>query len=202
MIYTQTRYFIFAMSYQKAHRFYDCNNNNRYCIIEVLVQFCESDDKCGSNHIKIVREIAGKELQIAKGLTNGNTGLFNSDNQNSGDWNSGIFNKTNGCNGVFCNKEPTICIFNIPTDWTLREFINSKYYKAIISSDFSLTEWKQNAEPNENGVNGKLIVNTYEEACRRWWDGMTLENREIIKSIPNFDIDVFCDITGIDKDKV
>ena len=190
------------MSYQKAHRFYDCNNNNRYCIIEVLVQFCESDDKCGSNHIKIVREIAGKELQIAKGLTNGNTGLFNSDNQNSGDWNSGIFNKTNGCNGVFCNKEPTICIFNIPTDWTLREFINSKYYKAIISSDFSLTEWKQNAEPNENGVNGKLIVNTYEEACRRWWDGMTLENREIIKSIPNFDIDVFCDITGIDKDKV
>lgn len=229
--------FHFCDGLSKAHMFYNCNKNNRYCIIEVLGQFCESDDKCGSNHIRIVREIVGEELQLAKGLTSGNTGLFNSGtqnsgdlnsgnqnsgyqnsgnqnsgtlnsgnrnsgNRNSGDWNSGIFNKTNGCNGVFCNKEPTICIFNIPTDWTLRKFINSKYYNAIRTSDFPLTEWEQNAKPDENGVGGKLIVNTYEEACRRWWDGMTAENKEIIKSIPNFDIDVFSDITGIDKDKI
>ena len=60
----------------------------------------------------------------------------------------------------------------------------------------------QSENTPENGVDGKLKVNTYEEACRRWWDGMTPKHKEIIKDIPNFDIDVFCDITGIDKDKV
>ena len=230
--------FHFCDGLLKVHEYYDCaNEENRYCIIEVLGQFCESDDKCGSDHIKIIREITGEELQIAKGLTNGNTGLFNSGDRNSGDrnsgdrnsgdrnsgyrnsgdrnsgdmnsgdrnsgdMNSGIFNKTNNSNGVFCNKEPKICIFNIQTDWTLKEFKNSKYYTAICSSDFPLTEWESAKETPENGVGGKLNVNTYAEACRRWWDGMSKENKKIIKSIPNFDIDVFCDITGIDRKKV
>ena len=193
----------------------------------MLGQFCETSDKCGSNHIRIVREIVGDELDIAKGLTNGNSGLFNSGDYNSGyrnsgyrnsgnynsgyrnsgdynsgDYNSGIFNKTNNSNGLFCNKEPKICIFNIQTDWTLSEFRMSKYYDAICSSDFPLTEWEAFEETPENGIDGKLKVNTYEEACRRWWDGMSEKNKKIIKEIPNFDIDVFCDITGIDRDKV
>ena len=200
--------FHFCDGLSKVHQFYSCSNeNNRFCIVEVLGQFCETDDKCGSDHIRIVREIIGEELQIAKGLTNGNTGLFNSGYRNSGDLNSGylnsgIFNKTNGSNGVFCNVEPKICIFNIQTDWTLREFYNSKYFEAICSSDFPLTEWVNDENPSENGVDGKLKVNTYEEACRRWWKGMSQNNKETIKHIPNFNIDVFCDITGIDRNEV
>lgn len=196
--------FHFCDGLSKVHGYYSCREEeqNRFCVIEVLGQFCESDDKCGSNHIRIVREIVGEELQIAKGLTNGNTGLFNSGDLNSGDLNSGIFNKTNGSNGVFCNKEPKICIFNIQTDWTLKEFINSKYYDAIMSSDFPLTEWQHNPDAAENGVDGKLIVNTYKDACHRWWNGMTQYNKDIIKSMPNFNIDIFCDITGIKKKDV
>lgn len=235
--------FHFCDGLSKVHDYYSCHiESNRYCIIEVLGQFCESEDKCGSNHIKIIREITGEELQIAKGLTNGNSGLFNSGNMNSGDRNSGnrnsgdrnsgdmnsgdrnsgyrnsgnrnsgyrnsgyrnsgIFNKTNNSNGVFCNVEPKICIFNIQTDWTLKEFRLSKYYNAICSSDFPLTEWVNDENPKENGVDGKLQVNTYEEACRRWWKGMTEENKKIIKEIPNFNVDVFCDITGIDRSEV
>ena len=285
--------FHFCDGLSKVHQFYSCSDeNNRFCIVEVLGQFCETDDKCGSDHIRIVREIIGEELQIAKGLTNGNTGLFNSGDLNSGyrnsgdlnsgdlnsgdrnsgylnsgdrnsgyrnsgylnsgdrnsgdlnsgyrnsgyrnsgylnsgnrnsgnrnsgnrnsgylnsgylnsgNRNSGVFNKTNGSNGVFCNIEPKICIFNIQTDWTLREFYNSKYFEAIYSSDFPLTEWVSDENPSENGVDGKLKVNTYEEACRRWWKGMSQKNKEIIKQIPNFNIDVFCDITGIDRNEV
>ena len=245
--------FHFCDGLAKVHNYYSCNDEtNRYCIIEVLGELVESDDKCGSNHIKIVRELTPEELQIAKGLTNGNTGLFNSGDRNSGyrnsgdlnsgdrnsgdrnsgyrnsgdrnsgyrnsgdlnsgyrnsgdlnsgDRNSGVFNKTNGSNGVFCNQETKICIFNIQTDWTLREFLNSKYYDAICSSDFPLTEWQSFETTPENGVDGKLIVNSYEDACKRWWEGMSKRNRKIIKSIPHFDIDVFCDITGIDKKDV
>ena len=231
--------FHFCDSLSKVHQHYSCSDskNNRFCIIEVLGQLIDDGEKCGSNHIKVIREIAEEELMIAKGLTGGNTGLFNSGDRNSGDRNSGdrnsgymnsgymnsgdrnsgdmnsgyrnsgdrnsgVFNKTNGSNGVFCNKETTICIFNIQTDWTLREFYTSKFYDAIRSSPFSLTEWQSDESSTENGVDGKLIVNTYEEACRRWWDGMSEENKNIVKSIPNFDIDVFCDITGIEKSNV
>ena len=215
--------FHFCDGLAKVHNHYSCyDETNRYCIIEVLGKLVDDGNKCGSNHIRIVREITGEELRIAKGLTNGNSGLFNSGdrnsgnrnsgyrnsgyqnsgNRNSGDQNSGIFNKTNNSNGVFCNIEPKICIFNIQTDWTLKEFYRSKYWDAICSSDFPLTEWKNKEEIPENGVDGELIVNTYEEACRRWWKGMSQDNREIIKSIPNFNIDVFCDITGIDPQNV
>ena len=222
------RVFHFCDSLVKVHDFYNCTDeSNRYCIVEVLGQLCDDGTKCGSDHIRIVRELTGEELAIAKGLTGGNTGLFNSGDlnsgyrnsgyrnsgylnsgdlnsgdRNSGYRNSGVFNKTNGSNGVFCNIEPKICIFNIQTDWTLSEFYNSKYYDAIMSSDFPLTKWKRDDNPAENGVDGKLIVNTYEDACRCWWDGMTKANKKIIKSIPNFNIEVFCDITGIDKNKV
>ena len=250
--------FHFCDGLSKVHKYYPCDDeSNRFCIIEVLGQLCENGDKCGSNHIKIVREITGEELQIAKGLTNGNTGLFNSGDMNSGDMNSGymnsgnrnsgnmnsgnrnsgnmnsgdrnsgnmnsgdmnsgdrnsgnmnsgnmnsgVFNKTNNSNGVFCNQEPKICIFNIQTDWTLREFYQSRYWGAICSSDFPLTEWESSKETPENGADVRLKVNTYEEACRRWWNGMSKANRNIIKEMPNFDIDVFCDITGIDKKDV
>lgn len=261
--------FHFCDSLNKVHELYSCyeNENNRFCIIEVLGKFIEDDNKCGSDKIKIIREITGDELKIAKGLTCGNTGLFNSGyrnsgNRNSGDQNSGylnsgdrnignlnsgnrnsgsqnsgsqnsgnqnsgnrnsgdqnigyrnsgyrnsgnlnsgIFNKTNNSNGVFCNVEPKICIFNIQTDWTLSEFYQSEFWKAICSSSFDLTEWVIDKEPKENGVDGKLVVHTYEDTCRKWWANMAKENREIIKSIPNFNIDVFCEITGIRKKEV
>lgn len=195
--------FHFCDGLAKVHNYYSCyDETNRYCIIEVLGELVEGDDKCGSNHIKIVREMTPEELQIAKGLTNGNTGLFNSGDRNSGYLNSGVFNKTNGSNGVFCNQEAKICIFNVQTDWTLKEFLNSKYYDAICSSDFPLTEWQSFKTTPENGVDGKLIVNSYETACQRWWDGMSKENKKIVKSIPHFDIDVFCDITGINRKDV
>ena len=290
--------FHFCDGLSKVHNYYSCSDeNNRFCIIEVLGQFCEDGNKCGSNHIKIIREIVGNELKIEKGLISGNTGLFNSGDYNSGnrnrgdynsgycntghhnsgdynsgyynsgnhnsgdrnsgyynngnynsgdynsgdynsgncnrgdynsgyrnsgnhnsgyynngnhnsgdrnsgycnngdynsgDHNSGVFNKTNRSNGVFCNKEPKICIFNIQTDWTLEEFYASKYWDAIVSSEFPLTEWEGNF----------LNTNTYEAACRRWWNGMSEANKAIIKDIPNFDIDIFCDITGIDKKDV
>ena len=230
--------FHFCDSLSKVDSFYSCtDNDNRYCIIEVLGQLCDDGTKCGSDHIRIIRELTGEELAIAKGLTGGNSGLFNSGDRNSGDrnsgdlnsgdrnsgdlnsgdrnsgyrnsgyrnsgdLNSGVFNKTNGSNGVFCNKEAKICIFNVQTDWTLKEFLNSQYYAAICSSDFPLTEWELNEETPEHGVDGKLIVNSYETACKRWWSEMDEGNKDIIKSIPHFDIDVFCDITGIDKKDV
>lgn len=87
---------------------------------------------------------------------------------------------------------------------TMREFLDSRYYRAIISSDFKLTEWipytEEEMEKDESKklVGGYLKTYTYKEACKNWWEGMSNKNKAIICSMPNFDADVFKEITGIE----
>ena len=135
-----------------------------------------------------------------------NSGYRNSGNFNSGNRNSGYWNKCNGSNGVFCTIEPTIKIFDKDTNMTLEEFLNSKYNKALCSVDLKLTEWvyyteeEMKEDDDKKATKGYLKNYTYKEACANWWGELTEENREIIKSIPNFDADKFYEITGINID--
>ena len=198
--------FHYCDSLQKVHEHYSCNDEtNRFCEIEVLGEEVTDGQKCGSDHIRIVREITGEELRQLKGLINGNTGLFNSGNRNSGDRNSGVFNSCNFSNGVFCNKEDMdIRIFNMPSGMSMRDFYRSKYWDAMCSVNFPLTEWAEYTEEEKQAdekkalIGGYLKKNTYQYACARWWEDMSEENREIIMSLPNFDKEVFKDITGIE----
>ena len=200
----------FCDSLQKVHKFYSVGTVrcNRFCEIEVLGDLVISDDKCGSNHIRIVREIGGEELAALKGLINGNTGLFNSGNRNSGygnsgNRNSGDFNACNGSNGVFCTEEPKIRIFNQPSDMTLAEFRKSKYYTAICSAAFQLTEYieytdaEKQADEKKALIGGYLRKRGYKEACAIWWANMSEKNKQTIMSMPNFDAAIFEEITGI-----
>ena len=84
---------------EQVHAHYSCNpvHQNRFCEIEVLGAEVTDGEKCGSNKIKLVREIVGDELKALIGQINGNTGLFNSGNWNSGHRNSGDGNSGN-CN--------------------------------------------------------------------------------------------------------
>ena len=208
---------------KQVHTHYSCNpaQQNRFCEIEVLGAEVTDGEKCGSNKIKLVREIVGDELKTLIGQINGNTGLFNSGNWNSGsynsgkwnsgdqnsgnwnsgdwnsgnwnsgDWNSGNWNSCNYSNGVFCNQEDKdIRIFNKPSGMSLREFRKSKYYAALCSQPLELTYWDKKEQ--------KLKNRSYKEACALWWEAMSDESKQIITEIPNFDPEIFFDITGID----
>ena len=93
--------FHYCDSLQKVHDSYDCAKGikNRYFEIEVLGEEVTDGAKCGSDHIRIAREILGEELEILKGHINGNTGLFNSGYDNSGNDNSGNRNSGNNNSG-------------------------------------------------------------------------------------------------------
>ena len=129
---------------------------------------------------------------------NFNTGYANSGNDNSGDW-----NKCNGSGGVFCTEEQTIRIFDKDTNMTLSEFRRSKYNRALRSVKLELTKWIEYTEEEKKEDDKKRLIGgylkeySYKEACANWWIELTEENREIIKSIPNFDADKFYEITGI-----
>ena len=223
--------FHYCKTLAQVHDFYNCNDdNNRYFEIEVLGEEITDGTKCGSDHIKIVREIVEDELDRLKGLDGTNTGLFNSGDCNSGNHNSGnrnsgnrnsgygnsgygnsgnrnsgIANKCDYSNGVFCNeRDNNIRIFNKPSGMSMDEFYKSKYWNAICSAPFELTEWteytqaEKAADPKKELIGGYLKTYTMEEAWANWWEKLSEENKEIIKDIPNFDTEIFKDITGIE----
>lgn len=84
--------FHYCKDIKYVHNYYKCNKNNRFFEIEVLGKEVGNGKKYGSNHIKILREIKGEELDVLLGRTNGNTGIFNTGDYNSGHYNSGCFN--------------------------------------------------------------------------------------------------------------
>lgn len=225
--------FHYCETIQNVHSYYNCAGDNRFCEVEVLGAEITDGTKCGSNKIKIIREITGDELDTLCGRINGNTGLFNTGYRNTGDWNTGHSN-TGNCNtgqsntgnwntgdrntgdrntgifntcdfscGVFCTESPKINIFNVKSEWTMREFMETKYYNAIYSAPFILTEWvgytddeKQN-DPQKNAIGGYLKQYTFHDACKKWWGKLSPDARKTIMEIPNFDPDIFFEITGI-----
>ena len=253
--------FHFCDSLKKVHTHYSVipEEDNRFCEIEVLGALVSDDTKCGSNRIRIVREILGDELNIMRGLTNGNAGIFNSGDWNSGDWNSGDcnsgyinsgnrnsgnwnsgnrnsgdwnsgnrnsgdwnsgrgnsgsrnsgnwnsgdWNSGNYNSGFFCTNSPKLRLFNKETDFTMEEFMKTEWYAVLTSGKFNLTKWRaytdeeKAQDERKRLIGGELITIPYKEACANWWASLSEKDKAIIKTIPNFDANIFAEITGID----
>ncbi|MDI7798168.1 hypothetical protein QMM08_12210 [Clostridioides difficile] len=132
---------------------------------------------------------------------NGNTGNYNIGNCNSGDWNIGDYNS-----GVFCTDVPKIRMFNKETDLTYEDWMNSKARHILIKNS-NLMEWvyaknmseeEKKNNPKYETVGGYLKVFTFEEMCKNMWNSLTDEEKKVIMEIPNFDADIFKEITGIE----
>lgn len=278
--------FHYCDSLRKVHDYYsvESKDHNRFCEVKVLGREVTDGDKCGSNKIKVIREIVGEELDILKGLTDENTGLFNSGNYNSGNYNSGNCNSgdcnsggrnsgnynsgdcnsgdrnSGNCNsgnynsgnynsghsnsghcnsgnynsgnynsgnhnsgdynsgygnsgdfnscdyssGVFCTQDPKVKIFDIETDMTMKEVMQTDWYRMLFRNPLILTEWieytdeEKKADKDKDLIGGYLKTYTYKEACKNWWNKYTDKEKAVIMSMPNFDKDKFKQITGIE----
>ena len=138
-----------------------------------------------------------------------NSGNWNSGNRNSGDWNSGDWNKTSFSNGCFNTVSPKIYMFNKPTDWTLEHWLNCRARYLLNQIDDcpleyvwfdSMTDEEKAAHPEAEITGGYLKERTTADNARKWWAGLSADDRNIIFSLPNFDAAIFKEITGIDVD--
>jgi len=131
----------------------------------------------------------------------GNSGDRNSGNWNSGNWNSGYGNSGDRNSGLFCTIEPSVVCFNKPTNkkfleidhpslasYQLTEFVESK----------DMTQAEKEKFPNHGNVGGCLRTYTYKEMWARGWARDSEENKAKFLALPNFDADIFFEITGID----
>jgi hypothetical protein len=138
-----------------------------------------------------------------------NTGYSNIGDRNTGNRNTGMFNSCNYGNGLFNSQSPKISMFNKPTKLTYEEFEqkHSEAYNLLRYSSFYLTEWVYSSDmtdeekkqhPQYETTYGYLKVNDYKETCQKMWDKFSDKQKKAIKKLPNFDKNIFKDITGIE----
>ena len=132
---------------------------------------------------------------------NCNTGDCNTGDCNTGDWNLSSFNT-----GCFMTEEQKIMLFDKPTDWTYRDWINSDARYALTNipknvvewvSSYDMTDEEKEKYPTYETTGGYLKVLDESESAQIWWDGLTDGSKDIIKSLPNFDAEIFRKCTGI-----
>ena len=179
-------------------------------LFEVIAgDYVKSGDKYGTNSLTILREIEGDEKQelINSGNWNSgdcNSGKRNSGYRNSGDWNSGDWNSGDGNSGFFNTNEPFVRMFNKDT--------KLKKYEIDIPlfCYFDLTVWvshdtateKEKKDHNEEikTCGGFLKTLDYKEAWRLAWNKASKEEHLEMLKLPNWDNEVFKEISGIDAE--
>ena len=125
-----------------------------------------------------------------------NTGV-----ENSGDRNSGYGNSTNRESGIFNSEEPTIRMFNKPTDKKWDEINHphfNEFYLTKWISESEMTDEEKKADPEFYVRKGYLKKFEYKEAWSNFWRDTDEKNKQKFLDLPNFDADIFKDITGID----
>jgi len=140
---------------------------------------------------------------------NRNSGDCNSGDCNSGDWNSGDWNKCSFSNGCFNTVSPKIYLFNKPSEWTYQDWLNSeaRYLLNQIPGDVleyiylsDMTDEEKAAHPEAETTGGYLKILDNSECAVIWWRGLSDRQKAVITAIPNFDKEIFKQITGIDVD--
>ena len=147
---------------------------------------------------------------------NRNSGDWNSGDWNSGDWNSGDcnsgnrnsgdWNKTCFSNGCFNTELPKIFLFNKPSDWTYQDWLNSDARYILMDCPSNVLSWiweddmtdEEKEQHPEYSVTGGFLKHIEKETGRQmWWDGLSDRKKDIVMQLPNFDKDIFKEITGI-----
>ena len=203
------RGFHFCTKASDCFRYYSFDPDNKVAEVEALGDIDTQDDgsKCCTNKIHIIREITWQEVLDLVNLGKGCTGLCNSGDWNSGNRNSGDWNKTCFSNGCFNTESPKIFLFNKPSDWTYQDWLNSDARYILMDCPSNVLSWiweddmtdEEKEQHPEYSVTGGFLKHIEKETGRQmWWDGLSDRKKTIVMNLPNFDKDIFKEITGID----
>ena len=203
--------FHFCTKATDCFSYYGFDSENKVAEIIALgeVDYESSDTKCCTNKIKIVRELPWDEVlrivNMGKDCTGfRNTGDYNTGNCNTGDWNKSSFNT-----GCFMTEEQKIPMFDKPSDWTYRDWLDSDARYLLNQIPKNVVEWvhsedmtdKEKAEhPTHETANGYLKVLDESDCGQLWWGSLSDCQKNTIKALPNFEPEIFEKCTGIKID--
>ena len=100
--------------------------------------------------------------------------------------------------------------FNKPSEWSYRDWLNceARYLLNQIPKDVvewvdssDMTDEEKSEHPTHETTDGYLKVLDESECGQIWWGSLSDDQKSIIKSIPNFDAEIFFQCTGIKIDE-
>ena len=221
------RGFHFCDKLVNCFNYYNFDSTNKVAIVEILGDVDTFEDKSCTNKIHILKELTWYEvLEMVntgnrntgnRNTGNRNTGNSNTGNSNTGDYNTGDYNtgdcntgdyNTGDCNtGCFNTLNSNMTFFNQLSNWTYSDW-NSSKAKAILGTmpmntlkwiglnSMTYIEKEFNPEYETTGGYLKMFKATKEDK-QTWWDNLSDYDKEEVLNIPNFDADIFEEITGI-----
>lgn len=199
------RGFHFCKKAADCFSYYSFNSENKVAEVIVLGEVDTDGKKSCTNKIQIVREIPWQELLTIVNTGKDCTGLCNTGNCNTGDWNKSSFNT-----GCFNTEEQKIMLFNKPSDMTYNDWLRSdaRYLLNQIPKDVvewvyeeDMTDEEKVANPTYETTGGYLKVLDESECGQLWWGSLSDSQKNYIRSIPNFDAEIFEQCTGIKVDE-
>ena len=206
---TCDRGFHFCENAADCFSYYDFDSKNKVAEIIALGDVDSDGKKSCTNKIQIVREIPWDELLRIVNTGKDCTGLCNTGNRNTGNRNTGDWNKSSFNNGCFMTEEPKIMLFNKPSDWTYRDWLNSDAHYLLNQIPKNVIEWvwsenmtdeEKAAYPTHETTGGYIKVLDESDCGQLWWDSLSEHNRNVIRALPNFDAAIFEQCTGIKVD--
>ena len=220
----------FCQTAADCFNYYDFDSNNKVAEVIAYGEVLTEGDKSCTDKLEIVREIPWDEVlrivNLGKNCTgrcntgnrntgNRNTGDWNTGNRNTGDcntgdWNTGDWNKSSFNTGCFNTEEQKIMLFNKPSDMTYREWMDSDARYLLNQIPKNVVKWvyeedmtdeEKAAHPTYETTGGYLKVLDESECGQLWWGSLSDRRKEIIKTIPNFDAEIFFQCTGVRVDE-
>lgn len=155
------------------------------------------NNMCCTNRLEIIREVPWTEVLGLVNTGRGCTGMVN-----TGDWN------TAGCFNIANQK---IYLFDKPSEWTYTDWLYSEARDLMLLMPTDGLEWihtadmtaEDRAEHPEAETTGGVLRRADKSGKReKWWKLLDDRQRKVIMSIPNFDKEIFKEITGIDVDDI
>ena len=135
-----------------------------------------------------------------------NTGYSNTGNRNTGNWNTGNWNTGDRNTGYFnIDKPDKIRVFgkeinrDIWNNCTKPDFIYFNLTNWIFES--SMSDQDKIDNPTFHTTGGYLKEYGYQEAFKKSFEDADQEDRDRVFNLPNFDADIFLEISGIDVRK-
>lgn len=104
-------------------------------------------------------------------------------------------------------EKQKIMFFNKPSDWSYIDWLRSDARLLLNSIPKNVVEWiysedmtdeEKEQHPAYETTDGYLKVLDESECGQLWWNELSDTEKGIIKSIPNFDAEIFLQCTGID----
>ena len=141
-----------------------------------------------------------------------NTGDFNTGNHNTGDYNTGDFNTGDfntgyGNSGCFNTLNSNMTFFNQLSNWTYSDWNRSKARAILDTMPMNTLKWicldsmtyvEKEFNPEYETTSGYLKMFKATKVDKQtWWDNLSDKYKEEVLSLPNFNADIFEEITGI-----